>query len=88
MKRKKVITGSAVLLAVLGLAGAVMAYFGASDDTENTVASGLRLRCDNREALTHQRVHQRGLAHIRVADDIYKSATMHSINSRPALRRQ
>ena len=37
MKRKKVITGSAVLLAVLGLAGAVMAYFGASDDTENTV---------------------------------------------------
>lgn len=37
MKRKKVITGSAVLLAVLGLAGAVMAYFGATDDTENTV---------------------------------------------------
>ena len=36
MKKRKVFTGSAVLLAVLAAAGAIMAYLGASDDAENT----------------------------------------------------
>ena len=37
MKKRKVFTGSAVLLAVLAAAGGIMAYLGASDDAENTV---------------------------------------------------
>ena len=37
MKKRKVLTGSAVLLAVLAAAGGIMAYLGASDDAENTV---------------------------------------------------
>ena len=37
MKKRKVFTGSAVLLAVLSAAGGIMAYLGASDDAENTV---------------------------------------------------
>lgn len=37
MKKRKVLTGSAFLLAVLAAAGGIMAYLGASDDAENTV---------------------------------------------------
>ena len=37
MKKRKVFTGSAVLLAVLAAAGGIMAYLGASDDAGNTV---------------------------------------------------
>ena len=36
MKKRKVFTGSAVLLAVLAAAGGIMAYLGAADDAENT----------------------------------------------------
>ena len=45
----------------------------AIDDTHDTVASGLRLRGNNRKALAHQYVHQCGLAHIGIAYYIYKT---------------
>lgn len=37
MKKRKVMTGSAILLAVLAAAGGILAYLGASDKAENTV---------------------------------------------------
>ena len=48
----------------------------AVDDTHDTMAGGLRLRRDYREALPHQCVHKRGLAHIGITHNVDKSASM------------
>ena len=45
----------------------------AVDYAHYTVARGLRLRGYDREALAHKRIHERRLADIGVADDIYES---------------
>ena len=52
----------------------------AVDDTHDTMARGLRLGSDNRQPLAHQRVHQRGLAHVGITHDIYKTRFMHTNN--------
>ena len=45
----------------------------AIDNTHNAVARGLRLRCDDRQTLTHEGVHQRRFTHVWVANNIYKT---------------
>ena len=49
----------------------------AVDDAHDTMAGGLRLRRDDREAFAHQGVHERRFTDIRVSNDIYKTAFMH-----------
>ncbi len=51
----------------------------AVDDTHDTMARGLRLGSDDRQTLTHERVHQRRFAHIGVSYDIYKTGFMHAL---------
>ena len=47
-------------------------------DTHNAVARGLRLEGGDTDALAHQLVHQRALAHIGVAHDVYKTCFVHA----------
>lgn len=45
----------------------------AGDDAHDALARGLCLGGDDAEALAHKGVHERGFAHVGVADDIYES---------------
>ena len=47
------------------------------DYAHDTMARGLRLECGNADALAYQLIHQRRLAHIRIAYYIYKSCFVH-----------
>lgn len=46
----------------------------AINDTHDALASGLGLGGDDAETLADEGVHQRGFAHVRVADDVYETA--------------
>ena len=50
----------------------------AVDDTHDTMAGGLRLRCDDRKAFTHQGVHEGRFADVGIANDIYEPTAMGS----------
>ena len=47
------------------------------DYAHDTMARGLRLECGNADALAYQLIHQRRLAHIRIAHYVYKSCFVH-----------
>ena len=48
----------------------------AVDDSHDTMAGSLRLRCDDRKTFADQGVHERGLANIGVTHNVDKSAFM------------
>ena len=47
------------------------------DNTHDTVARGLRLECGNAYTLANKLIHQRRLAHIRIANYVYKTCFVH-----------
>ena len=49
----------------------------AVNDTHDAVACGLSLAGDNAKTFAYQGVHQGGLAHVGVADDVYKACFVH-----------
>ena len=51
----------------------------ARDDAHDAVARGLRLGGDDRQPLAHEGVHERRLADVGVADDIYEARFVHDL---------
>ena len=49
------------------------------ENAHDAVARGLRLEGGDRNALAHKEVHERGLADVRVAHDVYETGFVHLV---------